>query len=99
MRSLVSYVGVPSRDLDDVMQDAMVRLWERREQVRSARNPDRAFHRIFELRSVLVQRDLFEIPMKEIAETRAIPLSTAYKWRTRALHGARGALARRLAAE
>ncbi|WP_437487728.1 sigma-70 family RNA polymerase sigma factor [Sorangium sp. So ce1014] len=39
MRSLVSYVGVPSRDLDDVMQDAMVRLWERREQVRSARNP------------------------------------------------------------
>ncbi|XXY46887.1 sigma-70 family RNA polymerase sigma factor [Sorangium sp. So ce269] len=39
MRSLVSYVGVPSRDLDDVMQDAMVRLWERREQARSARNP------------------------------------------------------------
>jgi RNA polymerase sigma-70 factor, ECF subfamily len=53
----------------------------------------------FELRSVLVQRDLFEIPMKEIAETRAIPLSTTYKWRTRALHGGRGALARRLAAE
>ncbi|WP_438027912.1 RNA polymerase sigma factor [Sorangium sp. So ce233] len=39
VRSLVSYVGVPSRDLDDVMQDAMVRLWEKREQARSARNP------------------------------------------------------------
>ncbi|WP_437601433.1 sigma-70 family RNA polymerase sigma factor [Sorangium sp. So ce590] len=39
MRSLVTYVGVPSRDIDDVMQDAMVRLWERREQARSARNP------------------------------------------------------------
>lgn len=53
----------------------------------------------FELRSVLVQRDLYEIPMKEIAETRAIPLSTVYKWRARALHGAREALAMRLAAE
>ncbi|XXX79563.1 sigma-70 family RNA polymerase sigma factor [Sorangium sp. So ce134] len=39
MRSLASYVGVPSRDLDDVVQDAMVRLWEKREQARSARNP------------------------------------------------------------
>ncbi|KYF67595.1 hypothetical protein BE11_39395 [Sorangium cellulosum] len=39
VRSLVSHVGVPSRDLDDVMQDAMVRLWEKREQARSARNP------------------------------------------------------------
>ncbi|WP_438000127.1 sigma-70 family RNA polymerase sigma factor [Sorangium sp. So ce185] len=39
MRSLASYVGVPARDLDDVMQDAMVRLWEKREQARSAANP------------------------------------------------------------
>ncbi|WP_437301621.1 RNA polymerase sigma factor [Sorangium sp. So ce426] len=53
----------------------------------------------FELRSVLVQRDLYEIPMRDIAETRDVPLSTAYKWRTRALHGAQEALARRLAAE
>ncbi|KYF53826.1 hypothetical protein BE08_28640 [Sorangium cellulosum] len=53
----------------------------------------------FELRSVLSQHDLHEISMRDIAETRAIPLSTVYKWRTRALHGARGALARRIAAE
>ncbi|WP_437852320.1 sigma-70 family RNA polymerase sigma factor [Sorangium sp. So ce363] len=39
MRALISYVGVPERDRDDVAQDAMVRLWERREQARSARNP------------------------------------------------------------
>ncbi|WP_437308981.1 RNA polymerase sigma factor [Sorangium sp. So ce388] len=39
VKSLVAYVGVPSRDLEDVMQDAMIRLWERREQARSARNP------------------------------------------------------------
>ncbi|WP_437292288.1 RNA polymerase sigma factor [Sorangium sp. So ce406] len=39
VRSLVSHVGVPSRDLDDVMQEATVRLWEKREQARSARNP------------------------------------------------------------
>ncbi|WP_437877587.1 RNA polymerase sigma factor [Sorangium sp. So ce513] len=39
MRSLASRVGVPSRDLDDVVQDAMVRLWEKREQARTARNP------------------------------------------------------------
>ena len=53
----------------------------------------------FELRSVLVQHDVYEIPMRDIAATRAIPLSTVYKRRTRALHGAQGALARRLAAE
>ncbi|WP_437816561.1 RNA polymerase sigma factor [Sorangium sp. So ce1078] len=39
VKSLVACVGVPTRDLEDVMQDAMVRLWERREQVRAARNP------------------------------------------------------------
>ncbi|WP_437782888.1 RNA polymerase sigma factor [Sorangium sp. So ce1097] len=39
MRSLASRVGVPSRDLDDVVQDAMVRLWEKREQARTASNP------------------------------------------------------------
>ncbi|WP_437735803.1 RNA polymerase sigma factor [Sorangium sp. So ce1335] len=39
MRSLASYVGVPAQDLDDVMQDAMVRLWEKREQARAATNP------------------------------------------------------------
>ncbi|WP_438018886.1 sigma-70 family RNA polymerase sigma factor [Sorangium sp. So ce315] len=39
VRSLASRVGVPSRDLDDVVQDAMVRLWEKREQARTASNP------------------------------------------------------------
>lgn len=39
VKSLVAYVGVPTRDLEDVMQEAMVRLWERREQARSAGNP------------------------------------------------------------
>ncbi|WP_434046220.1 MULTISPECIES: sigma-70 family RNA polymerase sigma factor [Sorangium] len=39
VKSLIACVGVPSRDLEDVMQDAMIRLWERREQARSARNP------------------------------------------------------------
>ncbi|WP_437319076.1 RNA polymerase sigma factor [Sorangium sp. So ce385] len=53
----------------------------------------------FELRSVLVQHDLYEISMRDIAETRGIPVSTVYKWRSRALHGAREALARRIAAE
>ncbi|KYF63051.1 RNA polymerase sigma factor [Sorangium cellulosum] len=53
----------------------------------------------YEHRSVLFQHDLHEISMRDIAATRAIPLSTVYKWRTRALHGAQGALARRLAAE
>ncbi|WP_438027913.1 RNA polymerase sigma factor [Sorangium sp. So ce233] len=53
----------------------------------------------FEQRSVLFQHDLHEISMRDIAETRAIPLSTIYKWRTRALHGAQQALARRIAAE
>ncbi|KYG02788.1 hypothetical protein BE21_54335 [Sorangium cellulosum] len=53
----------------------------------------------FELRSVLVQHDLYEISMRDIAETRGIPVSTVYKWRSRALHGAREALVRRIAAE
>ncbi|WP_437735804.1 RNA polymerase sigma factor [Sorangium sp. So ce1335] len=53
----------------------------------------------FELRSVLVQHDLHEISMRDIAETRATPLSTVYRWRTRALHDAQEALARRIAAE
>ncbi|WP_437625997.1 RNA polymerase sigma factor [Sorangium sp. So ce1151] len=38
-----------------------------------------------ELRSVLVAHDIHGIPMKEIAEKRGIPLSTAYKWRARAI--------------
>jgi DNA-directed RNA polymerase specialized sigma24 family protein len=38
-----------------------------------------------DLRGVLVAHDLDGVPMKEIAEERGIPLSTAYKWRTRAL--------------
>lgn len=53
----------------------------------------------YEHRSVLFQHDLHEISMRDIAAMRAIPLSTVYKWRTRALHGAQEALARRLAAE
>lgn len=53
----------------------------------------------FELSSVLLQHDLHEISMRDIAEARAIPLSTAYQWRTRALHGAQRALARRIAAD
>ncbi|WP_437757894.1 RNA polymerase sigma factor [Sorangium sp. So ce1389] len=53
----------------------------------------------FELRSVLVQHDVHEISMREIAETRAIPASTVYRWRTKALRAAREALAMRLAAE
>ena len=35
-------------------------------------------------RAVLIAHDIDEIPMAEIAEQRGIPLSTAYKWRTRA---------------
>ncbi|WP_437578867.1 RNA polymerase sigma factor [Sorangium sp. So ce887] len=53
----------------------------------------------FEPRSVLFQHDLYEISMRDIAATRGIPVSTVYKWRARALHGAQEALARRLAAE
>lgn len=53
----------------------------------------------FELRSVLVQHDLYEISMRDIAGMREIPVSTIYKWRTRALRRAQEALARRLAAE
>lgn len=36
-------------------------------------------------RSLLIAHDIDGIPMSEIAEQRGIPLSTAYKWRTRAL--------------
>ncbi|KYF95636.1 hypothetical protein BE20_44810, partial [Sorangium cellulosum] len=53
----------------------------------------------FELRSVLVQHDLHEIAVRDIAEMRGIPASTVYRWRMRALDGAREALARRIAAE
>ncbi|KYF67596.1 hypothetical protein BE11_39400 [Sorangium cellulosum] len=53
----------------------------------------------FQLRLVLFQHDLHEISMRDIAETRAIPLSTVYKWRARAIHGAQETLARRLAGE
>ncbi|KYF81987.1 hypothetical protein BE17_02655 [Sorangium cellulosum] len=38
VKRLVAYAGVPSRDLDDVVQEAMLRLWEKREQARSVRN-------------------------------------------------------------
>lgn len=38
-----------------------------------------------ELRRVLVAHDVDEIPMAEIATAEGIPLSTAYKWRARAL--------------
>jgi RNA polymerase sigma-70 factor (ECF subfamily) len=38
-----------------------------------------------DLRSVLVGHGIDGIPMTEIAEQRGIPLSTAYKWRSRAL--------------
>ncbi|WP_438018887.1 RNA polymerase sigma factor [Sorangium sp. So ce315] len=53
----------------------------------------------FELRSVLFQHEVHEVSMRDIAEERAMPLSTVYRWRTRALDGAQGALARRIAAE
>ncbi|MGK3980701.1 RNA polymerase sigma factor [Sorangium sp. So ce118] len=38
VKRLVAYAGVPARDLDDVVQEAMLRLWEKREQALSARN-------------------------------------------------------------
>ncbi|XYH92677.1 RNA polymerase sigma factor [Sorangium sp. So ce1128] len=38
VKRLVAYAGVPTRDLDDVVQEAMLRLWEKREQALSARN-------------------------------------------------------------
>lgn len=44
-----------------------------------------------DLRSVLVAHDIDGIPIAEIAEQRGIPLSTAYKWRARALAALRAA--------
>ncbi|WP_438002901.1 RNA polymerase sigma factor [Sorangium sp. So ce321] len=38
VKRLVAYAGVPTRDLDDVVQEAMLRLWEKRELALSARN-------------------------------------------------------------
>lgn len=38
-----------------------------------------------ELRSILVDHDMAESPMVEVAAQRGLPLSTAYKWRARAL--------------
>ena len=38
-----------------------------------------------DLRSVLIAHDIDGIPMADIAEEHGIPLSTAYKWRARAL--------------
>jgi RNA polymerase sigma-70 factor (ECF subfamily) len=38
-----------------------------------------------DLRSVVIAHDLDEVPMAEIAAQHGIPLSTAYKWRARAL--------------
>ncbi|XXX80271.1 sigma-70 family RNA polymerase sigma factor [Sorangium sp. So ce134] len=52
-----------------------------------------------ELRSVLVQHDVHEMAMKDVAEMQGIPLSTAYKRRSRAAEGLREAFARRLAVE
>ncbi|MCC6557264.1 MAG: sigma-70 family RNA polymerase sigma factor [Polyangiaceae bacterium] len=49
------------------------------------------------LRAVLVAHDIDGVPMTEIAETLGIPVSTAYKWRARALAALRrAALERRL---
>jgi RNA polymerase sigma factor (sigma-70 family) len=38
-----------------------------------------------DLRALLIAHDLDEVPMAEVAEQFGIPLSTAYKWRARAL--------------
>jgi RNA polymerase sigma factor (sigma-70 family) len=38
-----------------------------------------------DLRSVVIAHDIDGVPMAEIAAQRGIPVSTAYKWRTRAL--------------
>jgi len=48
-----------------------------------------------DLRSVLIAHDIDDIPMAEIAQQRGIPLSTAYKWRARALDAFQLALERR----
>jgi RNA polymerase sigma factor (sigma-70 family) len=48
-----------------------------------------------DLRSVLIAHDIDGIPMAEIAEQHGIPLSTAYKWRARALQAFQAALEER----
>jgi len=48
-----------------------------------------------DLRSVLIAHDIDDIPMAEIAQQRGIPLSTAYKWRARALDAFQLALEQR----
>jgi len=45
-----------------------------------------------DLRSVLIAHDIDGVPMAEIAEQHGIPLSTAYKWRARALQAFQAAL-------
>lgn len=52
-----------------------------------------------ELRSVLIAHDFDGIPMAEIAESLGIPVSTAYKWRARALAAVEEELRRRREAE
>ena len=48
-----------------------------------------------DLRSVLIAHDIDDVPMAEIAEQHGIPLSTAYKWRARALEAFQAALEQR----
>ena len=48
-----------------------------------------------DLRSVLIAHDIDGVPMVEIAEQHKIPLSTAYKWRARAMQAFHAALEQR----
>jgi len=50
-----------------------------------------------ELRSVLIAHDIDDVPMTEIAAQRRIPVSTAYKWRARALNALAAVLSERRA--
>lgn len=52
-----------------------------------------------DIRAVLIAHDLDDVPMKEIAEQLEIPLSTAYKWHTRARAALRQAVEERLSAD
>ncbi|KYF81986.1 hypothetical protein BE17_02650, partial [Sorangium cellulosum] len=52
-----------------------------------------------ELRSLMIQHDLHGIPMSEIAALWSLPVSTAYKRRSRAIAHVRAALVEHLAAE
>ncbi|MCC6558856.1 MAG: RNA polymerase sigma factor [Polyangiaceae bacterium] len=45
-----------------------------------------------DLRMILIAHDIEGVPMTAIAEGVGIPLSTAYKWRARALAALRGAI-------